>query len=467
MPLLSLTPLASKVLKDCFKSTIEYSFVSVPANGQHAPAQEVKKKVQIMHQVFNIEALLIWRSTFEELADDKNWNAAAKFTNARLLLGGSCKAKWSACTANHLGNAVATNGRFNTTMAAFMQRYVTSHGTEKLCDLITSAKKPASMSIRDFVTRIDEINRYLPYLPPPLNEILTDKEILLVIRRSVPSWNNQLDRTAVRMNNIQEITSYYQSLEEVEIRTNRNNNRNNNNSNNNNNDCNRDRVVRHNINNNNNRNDRPYNNNNNRNNNDNRNRNNNQNNNNNNRNNNVAERTNSTSPRNNNNNNNDYNRNRNNNTNNNGNNNNYNNNRNNNSNNHNYNLRPRREANNIEEIEDDMDNMTIVSERSSTTNRSNRSRTSYTSAHNADNDDEIYQFDGINRIEPTSTTFTSINEMKQTSNKTTTEEDFHPEVVVSILQDSATKSKRILRALIDTGSSTTVLRSSILPKMVL
>jgi hypothetical protein len=95
MPLLSLTPLSTKILKDCFKSSIEYTFTSVPANNND-PAEEVKKKVQLLHQVFRVEALLIWRATFEELSTDKGWNAASKFTNARLLLGGSCKAKWTA-----------------------------------------------------------------------------------------------------------------------------------------------------------------------------------------------------------------------------------------------------------------------------------------------------------------------------------------------------------------------------------
>jgi predicted aspartyl protease len=45
-------------------------------------------------------------------------------------------------------------------------------------------------------------------------------------------------------------------------------------------------------------------------------------------------------------------------------------------------------------------------------------------------------------------------------------EDFCPEVVVSIQQDNATKQKRIIRALIDTGSTVTVIRKNLLPKGV-
>jgi hypothetical protein len=73
MPLLSLTPLNAKTLKDCFKSTVEYSFVSVAGNAaNNTPTQEVKKKIQVLHQVFELEVLLIWRATFEEMCEDKN-----------------------------------------------------------------------------------------------------------------------------------------------------------------------------------------------------------------------------------------------------------------------------------------------------------------------------------------------------------------------------------------------------------
>jgi hypothetical protein len=48
MPLLSLTPLYSKILKDSFKTNIEYTFVSVSAH-ENDEAEEVKKKVQILH----------------------------------------------------------------------------------------------------------------------------------------------------------------------------------------------------------------------------------------------------------------------------------------------------------------------------------------------------------------------------------------------------------------------------------
>jgi hypothetical protein len=354
MPLLSLTPLSAKVIKDCFKTTIEYTFTSVSAAGQQ-PAQEVKKKVQILHQVQQIEALLIWRATFNELCLEKLWNPRSKFMNARLLLAGSCKAKWAVCVEEHLGEGNLTNANFNETMQAFMEMYCSNHDTQRVRDMITSAKKPSGMSIRDFVSRLEELNGYLPFLPPPLNTEIDEDELLVVICRPVPTWNNPLDRTAVQMENIQEITNYYQSLEEVEARTNQRNSNNQNQSNNRNGNRERGSVSRNNNNNNdynnqsgnssgrNNDRNNQYNNNNYRNNND--NRPNNYNNNNNYRSNNNNNNNDNRNNRSNSNNNNYNNRNR-----------NFNNNNNQNNNyrnNSNYNQRPRNEMNHMEEEEED------------------------------------------------------------------------------------------------------------------
>jgi hypothetical protein len=44
MPLLSLIPLSTKILKDCFKSTIEYTFISVAATGPNPPNHKKSKR---------------------------------------------------------------------------------------------------------------------------------------------------------------------------------------------------------------------------------------------------------------------------------------------------------------------------------------------------------------------------------------------------------------------------------------
>ena len=210
MPTLSLTPISSKTLKDCFKSQVEYSFAS-------AGTEEVKKKIPVLHNVADFEALLIWRTNFEELAGDKGWNWVSMFINVRLLLSGPTKLKWIACCNIHnTGRTRGTEAAWHQTMQAFMLRFCTKTDTEKLRDLIMNARKPSAMSVRDFTARVEELNLYLPYLPPPFNTSLDDVTLTLIIRRSVPTWNNSLIRSASRMTTVQEITSYYQDLELME-----------------------------------------------------------------------------------------------------------------------------------------------------------------------------------------------------------------------------------------------------------
>jgi hypothetical protein len=102
-------------------------------------------------------------------------------------------------------------------MNAFMKEFCAGNDTEKVRELLLSAKKPKDMTIRDFIARIKQLNRYIEYLPPPLNRQLGDDEILAVIRRSVPSWSESLTRSAQTPATLQALTTYYQDLEELEI----------------------------------------------------------------------------------------------------------------------------------------------------------------------------------------------------------------------------------------------------------
>jgi hypothetical protein len=50
-----------------------------------------------------------------------------------------------------------------------------------------------------------------------LNQRLADEEVLVIIRRSVPHWNESLIRSAQSVTTIQALTTYYQDLEELAI----------------------------------------------------------------------------------------------------------------------------------------------------------------------------------------------------------------------------------------------------------
>lgn len=216
MPPLAIIPPSSKVFKDCFLSTVEYMFESVPAAGGN-PAEEVKKKVKVLHEVHHLEALLMWRATFEELKVEKIWGPVSCFRNASLLLGGDAKDKWTAVYNSIMKGVNPTAPRFANTMNTFMLEFCSRNDTEKTRELLLSARKPSSLGIRDFVARIKQINRYMSYLPAPLNDRLDDDEITAVIRRSVPDWNDALVRSARAMPTLQDLTSYYQDLEELEV----------------------------------------------------------------------------------------------------------------------------------------------------------------------------------------------------------------------------------------------------------
>jgi hypothetical protein len=108
---------------------------------------------------------------FAELQVEKLWNASDSFWNATLLLSADAKEKWIRSAETHLP----------TTMNAFMREFCAGNDTEKVCELLLSARKPKDMAICDFVTHIKQLNQCIEYLPLPLNRRLGDDEILAVI----------------------------------------------------------------------------------------------------------------------------------------------------------------------------------------------------------------------------------------------------------------------------------------------
>jgi hypothetical protein len=62
---LAIEPLSNSIIKDCFKTTIKYTCVSIATRANVAQA-EVKKNVRVLHEVHLFEALLLWISQFVE-----------------------------------------------------------------------------------------------------------------------------------------------------------------------------------------------------------------------------------------------------------------------------------------------------------------------------------------------------------------------------------------------------------------
>jgi hypothetical protein len=81
------------------------------------------------------------------------------------------------------GGVNPTAAHFTTTMNAFTSEFCSNNDTEKVREVLVSAKKPRDMVIHIFVAQIKQLNRYLTYLPGPLNQGLGDEEVLAIIRR--------------------------------------------------------------------------------------------------------------------------------------------------------------------------------------------------------------------------------------------------------------------------------------------
>jgi hypothetical protein len=223
MPNLSIQPPSPKVLKDCFRSTVEYKFISIASDEDNdIEGEEVHKKVKVLHEVFHLEAYLMWRAQLKKLMEQKQWNAVAKFTNVGLLLDGDASEKWIGIRTNHAAaggfpNRNPTEAQLQEDLDELTLCFCSRADTEKLHEMINSAKKPSNMSIRDFATRIKILNGYLHFLPAPLNERISDDRLAYIIHQSVPDWKDSLIKSNTQLDNIRDITSYYQDLEELEI----------------------------------------------------------------------------------------------------------------------------------------------------------------------------------------------------------------------------------------------------------
>jgi Retroviral aspartyl protease len=167
------------------------------------------------------EAVLQWRKQFKELADIKGLTAAQKFTNVLLLLSGEAKEYWIDSRDNTMDAAAIaapTNDHFSEVMTAFMSKYFSTDAAADLREFLLNAKKPSTMDFQTFLRRIKELNRYLPYLPPPMNDVLTDDELFMIVKKAVPSWHKIFITTGQRQHvtTLQELSDYFLGIEEVE-----------------------------------------------------------------------------------------------------------------------------------------------------------------------------------------------------------------------------------------------------------
>jgi len=168
---------------------------------------------------------LHWRKQFQDLIELKQLNVQAKFNNARILLTGAARKKWQQAQDNAVGGNNPTEARFNCTMTSFLQKCgATTETAEDLRDFLMNAKKPPNMDFEDFKQRLEELNDYLLYLPAPLNERLSNDQLFVTLKKSVPAWQKKYVDSNARRNidNISDLADYYANLETQEKKEQRN-----------------------------------------------------------------------------------------------------------------------------------------------------------------------------------------------------------------------------------------------------
>jgi hypothetical protein len=167
----------------------------------------------------NLKAALHWCKQFQDLIELKQLNINAKFTNTRILLTGAAREKWQQARDDVMGAAGnLTEVRFNQTMTSFLQKCgATTKTTEDLWDFLMNAKKPPNMNFEDFKQWIKELNDYLPYLPAPLNERLSDDQLFVTLKKSDIDSN-----TRQNIDNVNDLADYYNNFKTQEKKEQRN-----------------------------------------------------------------------------------------------------------------------------------------------------------------------------------------------------------------------------------------------------
>ena len=212
MTLLGLTrPSFAKLYEKTRKYTIR-----VDAND----ATDVSTEKFPVFEEGSLEELLRWRKEFETLVRLKSWTNSGtnQLRNVRLLLDGEALERFEAAYTDEVGEQPLNIARFRSALGKFIERSVPNDAAESIRDYLQSARKPANMSVNDFVTRLKEINRYLPYLPAPQNTSLDEATLFSIVKKSVPSFERAFKANNARQSvtTLSQLTQYYSDLEEID-----------------------------------------------------------------------------------------------------------------------------------------------------------------------------------------------------------------------------------------------------------
>jgi len=181
----------------------------------------------------DVEDWLEWRKFFERLFTLKNiQNGAVAFRHARILLAGEALIKFNEIAAKKPEGEDGTDAAapaeeskeaFDAALKAFTNSMLPSHTAKRVKRYLLEIQKPVYMSVSQFVTRLQQINSYFPYMPDGggQNVMLTSTDMKFVLEQAVPqAWRSALERSGQHeAMNFNEVYDYFKTLEHLEEET--------------------------------------------------------------------------------------------------------------------------------------------------------------------------------------------------------------------------------------------------------
>jgi hypothetical protein len=143
----------------------------------------------------------------------------AMFRLARRLLQGPALQAFDAANITVPGNQV-TFQRFEMVLNEMAKSYFTEDAASKQLESLRNTKKPRNIPIKQFASRVLEVNSFLPYFPPEGEQViqpLNQAELYRTICNAAPSaWRNKLLTSNQRDLSLMQLVTYFSNLESIE-----------------------------------------------------------------------------------------------------------------------------------------------------------------------------------------------------------------------------------------------------------
>ena len=179
-----ITPVIPFVPRFETKSVEKIKLSRVVSNGSQA------KREQPVFDGSEFELLLVCEREFEEVVTELELNTGQdKFTWWRKGLSSTARDTWDRILTGY-SEDMRTNENFQAAMVQFKRKYCTADSRANQIAFLENVKKPPTMTVQDFVARIQKIQMYLNRIPSVADEQLSPTLVKNIIFRAMPkSWH--------------------------------------------------------------------------------------------------------------------------------------------------------------------------------------------------------------------------------------------------------------------------------------